>query len=531
MRRVLSLLAALALLSAAAVFASGGTESTAPAGAGTNFNPSGYPIVKEKVTINLMYSKGPTQGDWNELIYMKEMEKLTNIKMNGMAVDSTAFEEKKNLAFASGDLPDLIWGGISIKDEHDYGVVGKVLQPYNDLIDKYAPNFKKTMATYKDLKAKLSAPDGKIYQLPYIADTLTVADSTLYMRMDWLTRTGLKKPTTTAELYNVAKAFQKLDPSYIPVSPYVWDTLKMYFINAFGPYAEMWYDKDAQSKVVFVPATDSYKEMLKYLNKLYAEKLLDNEVFTQKPEVVMAKSKENKVGMMTFGTLLLPTNFASGKYEVELIVPLTSEFSSKPKVRDYPAKIGLGYGGMTNRNKYPEATMRWIDINYSDEDVAPGLNTLSVWLGIRGVTWEYTNADRSEYRRIIPADTKYSEVEYMTQKVSPGWGLCKLVFFAVPTGSFSQAMKANESVKNYFPYAVAPFPVQYLRYTKEEQARVNTLRTDLETYVRQMEAKFVSGAEPFANWDAYLANLKKIGLDEFLKILQAAYDRYMKSAS
>ncbi len=45
-----------------------------------------------------------------------------------------------------------------------------------------------------------------------------------------------------------------------------------------------------------------------------------------------------------------------------------------------------------------------------------------------------------------------------------------------------------------------------------------------------MEAKFVSGTEPFSNWDAYLASLKKIGIDELTRIIQASYDRYLKSS-
>lgn len=530
MRRVLPVLAVLALLGAAALFASGATESAAPAGAGANFNPSGYPIVKEKITINLTYPKGPTQGDWNEMIFFKEMEKLTNMKIQSTAIDSTAYQEKKNLLFASGDLPDLFWEGLTVKDEYDYGVVGKVLQSYNDLIDKYGPNFKKTMGIYPGLKAKVSAPDGKIYMLPYIPDTLTIADTTLYVRMDWMSQAGLKKPTTTAELYNALKAFQKLDPTYIPLGMW-WDTQKATFISSFGPSVEPWYDKDASGKVFVVPATDQYKEMLKYLNKLYAEKLMDNETFTQKSEALIAKVKENKVGFMNYGTLLLPSNFKSGKYEIEMCAPLTSELTSKPKNRTNPGKVSLGMAGMTIKNKFPEATMRWLDIGYSDADVAPGINCFSIWLGIRGVSWDYTNAEKTMYKRIIPADTKFSEVEYMTQKVTPGWGPCKLPFMAMPepATSASQYMKASESVKNWYPYNQAEFPVNFLRYTKEEQDRINTLRTDLETYIKTMEAKFVSGTEPFTNWDAYLANLKKIGIEEFTKILQTAYDRYLKN--
>ena len=41
-----------------------------------------------------------------------------------------------------------------------------------------------------------------------------------------------------------------------------------------------------------------------------------------------------------------------------------------------------------------------------------------------------------------------------------------------------------------------------------------------------MEAKFITGRESFDNWDAYLAELDKLGLAEMCGIYQAAYDRY-----
>ena len=45
-----------------------------------------------------------------------------------------------------------------------------------------------------------------------------------------------------------------------------------------------------------------------------------------------------------------------------------------------------------------------------------------------------------------------------------------------------------------------------------------------------MFASFVSGqADVNTGWDQYLADLKKNGLDDFLKIYQAAYDAKMKN--
>lgn len=41
-----------------------------------------------------------------------------------------------------------------------------------------------------------------------------------------------------------------------------------------------------------------------------------------------------------------------------------------------------------------------------------------------------------------------------------------------------------------------------------------------------MRDKFISGNESFDNWDQYVANLQKMGLDRYLAIYESAAERY-----
>ncbi|GAA0389190.1 hypothetical protein GCM10008933_20190 [Paenibacillus motobuensis] len=62
--------------------------------------------------------------------------------------------------------------------------------------------------------------------------------------------------------------------------------------------------------------------------------------------------------------------------------------------------------------------------------------------------------------------------------------------------------------------------------TEAESAEVTALRSDLSTYVAQMEAKFITGQESIDGWDKYVQTLKKMGSDRFQEIYQGAYDRW-----
>lgn len=493
------------------------------------FNLTGYPIVDDQITLSLMISKSPAHGDFNDMYVFKAFEELTNVKLDFLMIDSGSWNERKNLALASGDLPDFFWSGISIADEAMYGVQGDTFVPLDDLIDKYAPNIKKLYADYPEDQFGCTAPDGNMYMLPYHAETLTVAGSTLYVRGDFVDQTVEKRPDTLDEFYDMLVAFKGLGDDITPIVPANFGVLKQYLINAFGEQIDILYGADEDDNVVFVPATEEYKRMIEFLNKLFTEKLLDNEVFTQTGEQADAKVTEGKAGCMTFGTLLLPRHYASGKNETELLKPLTSQYTNNRKIYGrYPASVG--YGVITKANKYPEATMRWLDMNYSDEDIAPGINSITLWLGIRDQQWEFKDANKEYYGRMMPEDSQISEVEWSNRYVTYGNGPCKLVLFAIPYENPGQEMKARQSVANWFPYAQLPFPNQYMRYPEEDQSRLNTAATDIETLATQMEAKFITGEEPLSKWDDYVSNLNKAGMQDVIRIKQDAYEVYKSAA-
>jgi len=41
-----------------------------------------------------------------------------------------------------------------------------------------------------------------------------------------------------------------------------------------------------------------------------------------------------------------------------------------------------------------------------------------------------------------------------------------------------------------------------------------------------MEAKFITGVEPLDNWDDYVKTIEAMGIDEYVEVYQAAYDRW-----
>lgn len=84
--------------------------------------------VREKSGIKMAYEETPTQG----------------------------CSEKRNLLFASNELPDLfLRADLSNTDISKYGMQEQMLIPLEGLIEKYAPNLKKLFDQYPEAKKRL----------------------------------------------------------------------------------------------------------------------------------------------------------------------------------------------------------------------------------------------------------------------------------------------------------------------------------------------------------------------------------------
>jgi len=64
--------------------------------------------------------------------------------------------------------------------------------------------------------------------------------------------------------------------------------------------------------------------------------------------------------------------------------------------------------------------------------------------------------------------------------------------------------------------------------TPEENSKVASILSEVNTYKDEMYLKILMGQESVDKFDAYVQQLKKMGIDDAIKIRQDAYDRFMK---
>ncbi|MBM7584512.1 putative aldouronate transport system substrate-binding protein [Bacillus pakistanensis] len=490
-------------------------------------NKEGFPIVDEKLKMSIM---GPDvgQANWKDMAFFKEMEKMTNVQFEFTTPPLSDFETKLNLAFASGEIPDVLFGSsLTAEQEVKYGKQG-VLIPLEDLIKKYAPNIQKMFEENPDVKKSITTVDGHIYSLPMVDKNAVWYMGPLWYNGKWLDALGVKElPKTTDELYTLLKRFKTEDPNgngkadEIPFTSVALDDARLWLLGAFGHTA--WGIEEINGEVSYTPIEDGYKEYLKFMNKLYDEKLMDREVFSQSNEQKKAKGQSNRVGLFQDWY----SYFTTGDKEEEadndpMFHPISSSVTDEPVAPLSPG-IYRGQFSITNKNANPAAAIRWVDYLYSQE----GSELLNI--GKAGDVWDWVDKDKGT-RKLLESPIEGKTIEDYRGTTTPDFGInvpalrSTIEGFPVPEFKKFIDLETDNKIK---PFAKIPYPLVYL--TPEEQEEVSRINADLDTYVEQMEAKFITGVEPMSSWDKYVKTIEDMGVDKLIQIYQDAYDRWDKS--
>jgi putative aldouronate transport system substrate-binding protein len=498
-------------------------------------NDTGFPIVNEPVTMSAMVMLSPAQPpDWNEIRVWQEYEKMTGIRMEWDGYTSADMTEKRNLALASNELPDVFFRTrMPDSDVDKYGADGSLMK-LNDLIDQYAPNFKAVMEKYPDVRKGLETADGSIYAMPSLTDSPSIEITRkLFLNQSWLEKAGKSMPKTTDELYETLKAFRDGDMNdngqadEVPLTADSLDELTQVLRGAFGlgnrGTGNGNWDVDPETgKLRFFPISDAYKQLLTYMNKLYTEKLIDQEIFTNTGAKVLAMNEQNQLGSFSFGNVIGRANTNADDYaglDQALVGPAGEQLYTS-------ARGHFGSKGafmISSSNKHPEAAMRWIDYFYSEEGIR------MLYLGIEGESYGKNAEGQYDFLpEIVGNIPEGSSFDQVVSKYVPyaGGSLPTLILEDYFKGGETQpsAKAAAEKLSPYLPDELwAPFG-----FTAEEADEKQALETDIYAMVSQRTAEFVQGKTSLDEFDKYVEQIKRMGLERLQEIYGAAYERYTK---
>lgn len=505
------------------------TESTAAGGDAdkvNGVNKTGMPIVDEQITLDVLTVRWGSMGDtFTQNQWIKDLETRTNIKVEWQVQSANDWAEQKSILLASGTLPSVILGSETFKDA-DISNNVSYFMPLADLIDGYMPNLTAAFAANPELKKEVTSPDGNIYSMPRKLPARPIAQWQPSINKKWLDNLKLEVPTTMDELYTVLKAFKDEDANgngdkndEIPV------TSKALELSMLSPYE---YNDPIQTNVVmldgkpaFYPTSTQYKEGIKYMQKMYADGILDQEMFTQDESMVTAKKQNADIAIVGFAYQWTPDATVAHQEEYIAIAPLKGPDGKAYSSGDPNGCMAIGRNELeiTTFCKTPEAAARW-----ADEFYTPEASVQNFWGAIGTVLQE--NADKT-YELLPPPEGTSADAWYWDQSLrdfGPKY---------VPN-DFSKNLKLPTDSGDGFKleiskmaeeFVTVPFP--NVMYTEDEFAELPTLTTDIDEFVLTTRAQWITKGGIDEGWDAYAKKLNDMGLEDLMKIRTDAYNRYI----
>ncbi|MEK3913248.1 extracellular solute-binding protein [Paenibacillus sp. FSL H7-0331] len=240
-------------------------QSTSTAAA----TPSGTPVT---LTVEVFDRGIQGQPDLNNNTWTRYINenfgKPNNAVVKFVPVPRSQEIDKLNVLMAAGEAPDISFTYDSATVSR-YAKVNGIIQ-LDDLLAKHGKELTnylgKTVLSYGLFGGK---------QMAIPAKRTSLAWNGMFIRKDWLDKVGMPIPTTRDELYNTLIAFRDKNPGGVDrVIP--WGLAATGMNYNYGNLGESFWGKQSEEEFVTTPSwlRPGNKDALKFLNKLYNEKLI-----------------------------------------------------------------------------------------------------------------------------------------------------------------------------------------------------------------------------------------------------------------
>jgi len=469
---------------------------------------------------------------------------------------SDSLSEQVNIRIAGEQLPDAFQGvGFSNYDISTYGADGVFIDLTPYLNADVMPNLTKILEEHPDIRAAITMSDGKIYGLPAAEQMGTAGigleeDYSIYtvpqfsmINKAWLDELGLPIPTTLDELHDALVAFKENDMSAtyygnapgstIPMSTGFdqWCWGQNVFYAGFG--FTNWTNDICNDLVLqddgtvdFVSTWDGYRDAVTYFHDWYAEGLMDVEMFSQSTSQLIAKCSQGQVGVATWWYIEEVMGEKSSDY-VFLPILEGPDGTYNVTVRDGGA-VNSGNLNITSACGNPEALLKFYDQWYDGEVVMQlqygPIGTFFTEQDDKGMWISITDEEAREKFGKSAGELKGVHEVYGPKLILSSY--YNDYFYMEDRAIVRLQDLANSWVDPYVK-SMTTYPIDCV-FTSDELEVIDRYRADFESAVSEQEALWLKDGGPSdEEGDAYCQMLvDSCGMEELLKVYQAAYDRY-----
>lgn len=465
-----------------------------------------------------------TVKSMDETPFSQELMKQTGIKIEYQHPPIGQEKESFNIMLASGDLPDIIeysWAGFPGGPEK--AMTDSIILQLNDVINQYAPNLKAFLDSDAEANKMVKTDTGKYYVFPSIrGDDFSKTYAGPIIRKDWLDDCGLQIPTTIDEWTAMLRAFKEKKGAEAPLSCY-WN--ESFITGAFGIIGTFYIDG---GKFKYGPVEPAYKDFIMLYREWFKEKLLDNNFATLDAKTMDANILGGKTGATIglaasgIGRWLTAMKEKDPRYDLIGSPYPTLKKGDKPKFGHTSLTyMGGGSAAISASCKNVELAARLLDYGYSEK------GSMLYNYGIENESYSMVNG-KPTYTELVTnnpeklssavALAKYSRASYAGPYVQGS---------AYSEQTFTMPQQKN-AVKTWIDTDASLHIVPWLTPTPDESSEQAKIITQVSTLLSEEFMKFVMGQKPMEEYDAFVAEMKKMNIDRAIELKQGQLDRYNK---
>ena len=489
-----------------------------------------YPI-KDATPLSVWFAGGLgfDAGDGSQIPFTQGLAEKTGVTVEWQKpVAGSNANEAYNLLLTEKELPNIIYHGIlptAAEELLDDGVIYDL----TDYIPTYAPDYWEFINSHEGLLNNLVTESGRIYGFNSLDEEGYNATYTgPVVRKDWLDECGLQVPVTLEDWEKVLVAFK--DKYGVAMGFSVSRFLNQAGLaSGTGAYATMapTLYVDDNGKIQLAQAQPEWKEYMEVLNRWYDMGLIDKDSLTMDDKAVRTKVANNEIGIsftaMSQLTLFVNDAVAAGS-DAEWIgieYPRTAAGEPTSMIQQTILHVNNNIAVITKSCSEEEliTALQFLNYGYSEEGIM-------YWnYGDENVSYTLDKDGKPQWTDLVAkdADGIAKGMDKYTGARNAG--------ITIQMADVVRAVNSEAAINSVYEWIenteVEKHIVPRIALTPDESAAYSDIMTAINARVSEMCMKYITGDESLDNFDAFVAELKSMKLDEALKLQQDAYDRWL----
>lgn len=464
-------------------------------------------------------------SSYSENEAFQEAEKRTGVKIKFIHPVAGQEKEQFNLLMASGELPDIIQGADFYQGGELKGVDDGAFLDLTPYLEQHAPDYYKIITGDAEVKREVFSDDGRVSAFYRINEQPIPPATRMIVRQDWLDEFGMEVPMTLTEFEEYFKKIKETKPGVVPFmlpgqNPLPNPANMEVIWGAFNILPDFFLE---EGKISHGYANPRLKDYLTWMNRWYEAGYISKDFPSIETKQVWAEFDSGNIGAYVDSVDVARTRAEGVK------LPITStpyprvdkDNKYHTTVASWPKAGDVTVVSAASKNK--EAAIRFLNYAYTQE------GAMLYNYGLEGKAYNMVDGkpvytDYILHNEKIDAESaNYILRIHFAPKLQIGTPL-----------EFNPAIaKSPEAVANRMKWCDDPnadnaYRLPPISLTAEETTKRAEIMANVSTYSNEMILKFIVGAEPIENFDEYLEQLEKFGMNEAIKITQTAYERYMQ---